>query len=192
MQIAKHLHQSTMPNLLPNKSKKIKIPKTKVSNKPTLLQRQKLQQQQQQQKQQQQQQQQQVFQNKVSSFTGENHSSLASSGDISVLPHGSSAYSDKILQDNYIKQHSYESQSSNWDPNRFSSPASSSFSQNDIISEVDDFMGEDLTHFLNENRSLNINLTTEEMQEEINQIEQCLNLPKTVRFLIFYMGENAK
>ena len=172
MQIAKNLQQSALPELLPSKSKKNKTaPKPKASNKPTLLQRQKLQQQQQQQ-------QQQVFLNKSNSYTGEN-SSLASSGDISVLPNGSSAYSDKVLQENYAK-HSFESQGSNWDPNRLSSPASSSnFSQNEIISEIEDYMTEEMSHYLNK-RSLSINLTTEEMQEEINQIEQCLNLPKTV------------
>ena len=178
MQIAKHLQQSTVTDLLPNKSKKNKTaPKPKASNKPTLLQRQKLQQQQKQQ-------QQQAYFNKANSYTGEN-SSLASSGDISILPTGSSAYSDKALQENYAK-HSYESQNSNWDPNRLSSPASSSFSQNDIISEVEDYMAEELSQFLNK-RSLSINLTTEEMQEEINQIEQCLNLPKTVSISYLYL-----
>ena len=183
MQIAKHLQQSTLPDLLPNKSKKNKTaPKPKASNKPTLLQRQKLIQQQQQQ----QHQQQQAFLNKANSYTGDN-SSLASSGDISILPNGSSAYSDKVLQENYPK-HSYESQNSNWDPNRLSSPASSSFSQNEIISEVEDYMADELSQFLNK-RSLSINLTTEEMQEEINQIEQCLNLPKTVNiYLIRFFG----
>ena len=174
MQIAKNLQQSTLPNnLLPNKSKKTKTaPKPRASNKPTLLQRQQLQQQQQQQ----------TFlsnNSKTNSYTGEN-SSVASSGDISILPNGSSAYSDKQLHENYLT-HSYESQNSNWDPNRLSSPASSSFSQNEVISEVDDFMTEELTNFLNSNRrSMSTQFTNEEIQDEINQIEQCLNLPKTV------------
>jgi hypothetical protein len=110
MQIAKNLQQSTLPT---NKTKKLgsKNPKPKASAKPSiqnanqLLQRQ----------QQQQQQQQQLLSNKSSnSFKAESfNSSIASSDDISVLPNGSSAYSDIVLPNNF-SNHSYESQSSNW------------------------------------------------------------------------------
>jgi hypothetical protein len=109
MQIAKNLQQSTLPN---NKTKKLgsKNPKPKASTKPSnqLLQ-------QQQRQQQQQQQQQQLLTNKSgNSFNAESfNSSIASSDDISVLPNGSSAYSDVALPNNF-SNHSYESQSSNW------------------------------------------------------------------------------
>jgi hypothetical protein len=163
MQIAKNLQQSTiLPNQLANKNKKTKIssPKPKASNKATLLQRQILIQREQQ-------------QNIAIANTSDN--SLTSSAEISILPNGSSGISD-----NYLQRHSFESEGSNFDPIKLSSPASSSFSQNEVIDEeLEDFMTEELNNFINK-RSLSIDLTNEEMQEEINQMERCLNLPKTL------------
>lgn len=109
MQIAKNLQQSTLPT---NKTKKLgsKNPKPKASAKPSIQNANQLLQ-----RQQQQQQQQQLLSNKSSnSFKAESfNSSIASSDDISVLPNGSSAYSDIVLPNNF-SNHSYESQSSNW------------------------------------------------------------------------------
>lgn len=48
-----------------------------------------------------------------------------------------------------------------------------------IYEKIRDFVPQEFDSLLNKN-SLGSNLTNEEIQEEINRIEECLNLPKTV------------
>lgn len=62
------------------------------------------------------------------------NASLASSGDIAVLPN-SSSYLDCAFNEK-LSQHSLDSHNSNIDINLISSPTSSSFSQADYIDEV--------------------------------------------------------
>lgn len=80
------------------------------------------------------------------SFRDVNNNSLASSGDIAVLPHSSSSYLDCAFNEK-LSQHSVDSHNSNLDMNLISSPTSSSFSQADYIDEV-----------IKNNNSLKLNL----------------------------------
>ena len=74
------------------------------------------------------------------------------------------------------------------DSNSFivTSPSNSSFSQQEYIDEVDDTVADQLGDMFNKH-SYSAQMTDYELQNEINQIEEVLNLPKTVNdnFFVF-------
>lgn len=179
MQMAKNLQQSTVSKsgfTSPNKIKKISSTKlSRLSNKPSSFNNQ----QSQQSIQQQQQPQYFLIKNNNSANNQLNYdTSFSASDDIAVLPTGSSAYSDAGPQEIFSNQ-SFDSKSSSWNQTRSPTSVNSSFSQNDIISELEDLVPEELNSYLNKKLYVS-SLTSQEMQQEINQIEQFLNLPKTL------------
>ncbi|CAF0737679.1 unnamed protein product [Brachionus calyciflorus] len=104
---------------------------------------------------------------------------LDHSNNIEIVRNSTSLQMDYVLPSTVSSQYSYDSQSSNLDSTRLTSPSNSSFSQNDFIDELEDIVPDDLNSVL-ARRSYSTQFTNSQIQDEINQIEEVLNLPKTV------------
>lgn len=106
------------------------------------------------------------------------HTNLDHSNNIEITRNSSSLQSDYILPSTVSSQYSYDSQNSNLDSTRLTSPSNSSFSQNEYFEELEDLVPDDLNSVLGR-KSYSTQLTNLQIQDEINQIEEVLNLPKT-------------